>query len=55
VVGLAPTGTPGQVLVRLDAAGSPLLARITRRSADRLGIRPGLALRAQTKSVATLG
>ena len=55
VVGLAPTGTPGQVLVRLDAAGCPLLARITRRSADRLGIRPGLALRAQIKSVATLG
>ncbi|KAF4533773.1 hypothetical protein B566_EDAN005823 [Ephemera danica] len=55
VVDLAPTGTPGQVLVRLDATGTPLLARITRRSADRLGIRPGLTLRAQIKSVATLG
>ena len=55
VVDTAPTGTPGQVLVRLDAGGDALLARITRRSADRLAIRPGLALRAQIKSVALLG
>ncbi|MGB9493252.1 MAG: TOBE domain-containing protein, partial [Azonexus sp.] len=47
--------TPGQVLVRLDVAGAPLLARITKRSVSRLGIRPGLALRAQIKSVALLG
>ena len=55
VVDLAPTTTPGHVLVRLDAAGAPLLARITQRSASRLDIRPGLALRAQIKSVALLG
>jgi molybdate transport system ATP-binding protein len=55
VVDLAPTDTPGHVLVRLDVAGHPLLARITRRSATRLDIRPGLALRAQIKSVALLG
>jgi len=54
VVDLAPTATPGQVLVRLDVAGHPLLARITRRSATRLDIRPGLALRAQIKAVALL-
>ena len=54
VVDLAPTETPGHVLIRLDVAGEPLLARITRRSADRLGIRAGLALRAQIKSVALL-
>ena len=54
VVDLAPTDTPGHVLVRLDAAGEPLLARITRRSADRLRIRPGLALKAQIKAVALL-
>ncbi|SBT07913.1 Molybdenum import ATP-binding protein ModC (fragment) [Candidatus Accumulibacter aalborgensis] len=36
VVELASTVTPGHVLVRLDVAGEPLLARITRRSADRL-------------------
>ena len=55
VVDLAPTDTPGHVLVRLDVAGHPLLARITRRSADSLDIRPGLALRAQIKAVALLG
>jgi molybdate transport system ATP-binding protein len=55
VVDLAATATPGQVLVRLDVAGTPLLARITRRSVDRLAIRPGLALHAQIKSVALLG
>ncbi len=51
---LAPTDTPGHVLVRLDVVGEPLLARITRRSAERLDIRPGLALRAQIKAVALL-
>jgi len=54
VVDLAPTDTPGHVLVRLEVAGEPLLARITRRSADKLQIRPGLALRAQIKAVALL-
>jgi molybdate transport system ATP-binding protein len=54
VVDLAPTDTPGHVLVRLDVAGEPLLARITRRSAAKLQIRPGLALRAQIKAVALL-
>ena len=54
VVDLAPTQTPGQVLVRLDVGGNPLLARITKRSADRLSVRPGLALRAQIKAVALL-
>ena len=54
VTELAPTHTPGQLLVRLDVGGVPLLARITKRSADKLGIRPGLALRAQIKAVALL-
>jgi molybdate transport system ATP-binding protein len=54
VIDLAPTATPGHVLVRLDAAGDPLLARITQRSATNLGIRPGLAVRAQIKAVALL-
>ena len=54
VIDLAPTTTPGQLLVRLDCAGEPLLARITERSARRLEIRAGLALRAQIKSVALL-
>ncbi|MGB4912757.1 MAG: molybdenum ABC transporter ATP-binding protein [Candidatus Dechloromonas phosphoritropha] len=55
VVDLAATATLGQVLVRLDVAGAPLLARITKRSVRNLAIRPGLALRAQIKSVALLG
>ncbi|HWS78400.1 MAG TPA: TOBE domain-containing protein, partial [Thermomonas sp.] len=54
VVALAPTDTPGHVLVRLDASGTPLLARITGRSAERLQIHPGLALWAQIKAVALL-
>ena len=53
--GVAPTATPGHVLVSLDVAGAPLLARVTRRSAERLAIVPGFALRAQIKSVALLG
>jgi molybdate transport system ATP-binding protein len=54
VVDLADTDKPGHVLVRLDMGGSPLLARITRRSALLLGIRPGLPVVAQIKSVALL-
>ena len=55
VVELAPAETAGHVLVRLDCAGEPLLARITRRSAETLGLVPGLILRAQIKAVALLG
>ncbi len=55
VVDLAATANPGHVMVSLDVAGNPLLARITKRSAHRLEIRPGLALCAQIKSVALLG
>lgn len=54
VVDLGLTDTPGHVLVKLDVAGAPLLARITRRSADLLDIHPGLALHAQIKAVALL-
>jgi hypothetical protein len=41
-------------LTRLEFSGEPLLARITRRSAENLKIRPGLALKAQIKAVALL-
>ena len=37
--------------VRLDVGGTPLLARITRKSATELGLRPGLAVFALIKSV----
>ncbi|MBU2091165.1 MAG: molybdenum ABC transporter ATP-binding protein, partial [Alphaproteobacteria bacterium] len=38
--------------VRLDCGGDALLARVTRRSVEVLGLRPGLALYAVVKSVA---
>jgi molybdate transport system ATP-binding protein len=41
---------PG-ALVQLDLGGQPLLARITRRSAEALALRPGLAVFAIVKSV----
>lgn len=52
---LAAADTPAHVLVRLEADGTPLLARITRRSSDHLGLAPGLRLWAQIKAVALLG
>lgn len=55
VQALAAADTPAHVLVRLDAGGTPLLARITRRSADQLGIAAGQRLWAQIKAVALLG
>ncbi len=45
---------PGQALVALDAAGTPLLARITQRSAAMLALAPGLPVFAQIKGVALL-
>ncbi len=42
------------VLVRLDAGGTPLLARITRFSRDQLQLQPGQTLWAQIKAVAVL-
>ncbi|WP_228151615.1 molybdenum ABC transporter ATP-binding protein [Pseudazoarcus pumilus] len=54
VVEIVPADGPAYVLIRLDAAGVPLLARITRRSADRLGLAPGGAVWAQIKSAALL-
>lgn len=42
------------VIVRLDASGTPILARITRFSFDQLQIHPGQAVWAQIKAVAVL-
>ena len=44
--------TPGHAMVRLDAGGTALLARITRQSANALALRPGLAVFAQIKGAA---
>ncbi len=42
----------GRMIVRLDVAGTPLLARITRKSQARLELKPGMRVYAQVKSVA---
>ncbi len=54
VVDIADTDNPANVLVRLDASGTPLLARITRRSLRLLDLHPGKAVWAQIKAVALL-
>ncbi|MBR7069239.1 MAG: molybdenum ABC transporter ATP-binding protein [Oxalobacter sp.] len=54
VVGLADSGN-GQVMVELDAKGSHLLSRITRKSAVVLGLEPGKAVFAQVKGTAVIG
>ncbi len=54
VSGLSPDN-PGQVMVSLDAGGSTLLARVSQKSADALGLSPGKAVFAQVKGVAVLG
>ena len=43
-----------QLTVRLKVGSTPLLSRITRKSADELGLEPGLSVFAQVKSVALL-
>jgi len=47
--------SPGQVMVALDAGGTPLLARITKKSVDALALVPGRAVYAQVKGVAIVG
>jgi molybdate transport system ATP-binding protein len=54
VVVVAETAGEAHVLVRLDAGGTPLVARITRLSRDRLKLAPGVAVWAQIKAVAVL-
>ncbi|SFN43011.1 molybdate transport system ATP-binding protein [Formivibrio citricus] len=54
VTGYADTDNPANVLVRLDASGTPLLARITRRSLRILDLQPGKPVWAQIKAVALL-
>lgn len=44
----------GQMQVRLEAQGCPLLARISHRSLERLQLQPGMQLWAQIKAVALL-
>lgn len=55
VVDARETANPAQWLVRLDAGGTPLLARITRRSWHALQLAPGSKVWAQIKAVALIG
>jgi len=54
IVSEVPADNAAHVLVRMNAGGTPLLARITRFSRDQLQLHPGLQLWAQIKSVALL-
>ena len=49
---IAPDAHPSQVLLQLDCQGTVLLARITGRAANALGLAPGVPVWAQLKSVA---
>lgn len=53
VESLAPDGG-AQTVVHLDVGGVPLLARVTRKSAEALMLQPGKPVFAQVKSVAVL-
>jgi molybdate transport system ATP-binding protein len=55
VAAIGDDAHPALCLVRLDAGGAPLLARLTRRSAAALALAPGLAVWAQIKAVALIG
>ncbi len=55
VVALADESHPALALVRLQVGDSPLLARLTKRSAAALELRPGAAVWVQIKAVALIG
>lgn len=55
VTAIAPTDTPGHVLVQLNLGTTPLLARITERSRKALNLQVGQQVWAQVKAVALLG
>ncbi|GGK04123.1 molybdenum ABC transporter ATP-binding protein [Pseudomonas matsuisoli] len=55
VMTVAETDNPAHRLVRLDVAGTALLARITRYSLEQLGLCRDMQVWAQIKSVALLG
>jgi len=55
VLEMAADSHPALTLVRLDVAGAPLLARLTRRSVSGLDLHPGKLVWAQIKAVALIG
>lgn len=54
ITGVAPADDPAQSLIGLEAAGVPLVARVTRRSVEQLGLQVGEPIWAQVKAVALL-
>jgi molybdate transport system ATP-binding protein len=52
---IADDGHPALALVRLRVGESSVLARLTKRSADTLGLAPGRLAYAQIKAVALIG
>jgi molybdate transport system ATP-binding protein len=52
---LAPDDHPALMLLRLKLGASPLIARLTQRSASELGLVPGQAVWVQIKAVALIG
>lgn len=54
VISIGDDGHPALSLVKLDVAGSAVLARVTCRSAEQLGLEPGQAVSLQIKAVALL-
>jgi molybdate transport system ATP-binding protein len=51
ITAASPVG-PGSVLIDIDCAGDRIAARLTKKSVDALGLRPGLDIFAVLKSVA---
>jgi len=51
---IAGDAHPGLALVRVRVGSAPLVARLTRRSADALALAPGMTVWAQVKSVALM-
>jgi len=54
VISLGNDSHPALCLVKLDISGSPILARVTHRSAEQLALAPDQAVYAQIKAVALL-
>ncbi|MDQ7989381.1 MAG: molybdenum ABC transporter ATP-binding protein [Candidatus Dactylopiibacterium sp.] len=54
VAGISAATDPAHALVSLEASGTRLFARVTRRAVTQLGLAPGMAVWAQVKAVALL-
>lgn len=55
VVTIAPDTHPSQAVVQLSCGATPLLARVTRRAVDSLGLSVGQSVWAQVKALALVG